>query len=198
MKHRILAAVALAAIPMMSACTTTPPVEVTRFHLPDTSMLGQGPIYVAAASGMNANALEFRNWSAAVGQQLTAVGYTVQQSPVAGAQVAEVNFARSTMQAVRNNSPVNVGVGGSTGSYGGGLGVGIGFDLSGPPANQVASQLSITIRDQKGGKSLWEGRATQMVSERSALASPQASAQKLAAALFQNFPGNSGETITVK
>jgi hypothetical protein len=198
MKHRILAAAALAAIPLMSACTTTPPVEVTRFHLPDTTMLGRGPISVQAGPGMDANALEFRNYSAAVAQQLGAIGYTPQQGAAPGAQVAEVRFARSTLQAMRNNSPVSVGVGGATGSYGGGVGLGIGIDLSGPPANQVATELSVTIRDRAGGKSLWEGRAVQMVSEKSALASPQASAQKLATALFQGFPGNSGETITVK
>lgn len=198
MKHIILAAATLAAIPLMSGCTTTPGVEVTRFHLPDTSMLGRGPIHVTAGPGMDANALEFRTWSAAVAQQLATVGYTVHQGPAPGAQVAEVGVARSTMQPVRSGSPVSVGMGGTTGSYGGGVGLGIGLDLSGRPSNQIASQLSVTIRDQTGGRSLWEGRAVQTVSEKSALASQQASAQKLAAALFQGFPGNSGETITVK
>lgn len=195
MKHTVLAAAALAAL---SGCTTTPGVEVTRFHLPDTTMLGHGPIYVSAAPGMTANPLEFRTWSAAVAQQLSAIGYTVQQGPATGVKVAEVGFARSTMQPMRNNNPVSVGMGGSTGSYGGGVGLGIGIDLSGRPSNQITSQLSVTIRDETGGKSLWEGRAVQTVSEKSALASPQASAQKLATALFKGFPGNSGETITVK
>jgi len=195
--HRILAAVALVAIPL-SACTTTPPVEVTRFHLQDRALLGHGPIYVQAAPGMDASTLEFRNYAAAVSQQLAAVGYSPQQSASPGAKVAEVRFNRSTLQAVRTNSPVSVGVGGATGSYGGGVGLGIGVDLSGPPANQVGTELAVTIRDQPDGKSLWEGRAAQMVSEKSPLASPQAAAQRLSAALFKDFPGNSGETITVK
>lgn len=195
MKPSILATVALAAIPALSGCTTIPPVEVTRFHLPDTSMLGQGAISIEAAPGMDANALEFRNYSAAVAQQLAALGYAPQST---GTQVATVNFTRSTYEAARRNSPVSVGVGGGTGSYGGGVGVGIGFDLSGPPPNQVATELSVSIRDKASGKTLWEGRAVQMVSEKSPLASPGAAAQKLAAALFQGFPGNSGETIEVK
>lgn len=200
MKHSILAVAVLAAIPLLSACTTTPPVEVTRFHLQDPASLGRGPIYVTAAPGMDANALEFRNYSAAVSQQLAAIGYSPQHSaaPSPGGQVAEVRFNRSTLQAMRNGSPVSVGMGGSTGSYGGGVGLGIGIDLSGPPANQVGTELAVTIRDQPEGKSLWEGRAVQMVSEKSALASPQAAAQRLSTALFKGFPGNSGETITVK
>jgi hypothetical protein len=197
MKHRMLAAIALAAIPLMSACTTTPGAEVTRFHLGDTSMLGHGPITIEAGQGMDPNALEFSIWSSAVAQQLTAAGY----GPVnaaAGGQVAQVRVSRSTQQAVRRNSPVSVGVGGATGSYGGGVGLGVGIDLSGTPANQVATELSVSIRDKASGRTVWEGRAVNMVSEKSALASPQASAQKLSAALFQGFPGNSGETITVR
>lgn len=198
MKQSILAAAVVAAIPFLSACTTTPPVEVTRFHLPDTTKLGRGPIHVAAAPGMDANTLEFRNYSAAVSQHLAAMGYSPQAGASPGAQVAEVRFNRSTLQAMRNGSPVSVGMGGSTGRYGGGVGLGIGIDLSGPPANQVGTELAVTIRDQPGGTSLWEGRAVQMVSEKSALAGPQAAAQRLSAALFKGFPGNSGETITVK
>jgi hypothetical protein len=198
MKHKILAAVALAAIPLMSACTTTPGAEVTRFHLGDTSMLGHGPISIEAGQGMDANALEFSIWSATVAQQLSAVGYGPINGGSAG-QVAQVRVARSTQQAVRRNSPVSVGVGGSTGGYGGGgVGLGVGIDLSGTPANQVATELSVSIRDKASGRTVWEGRAVNMVSEKSALASPQASAQKLSAALFQGFPGNSGETITVR
>lgn len=198
MKHSILAATVLAAIPLLSACTSTPPVEVTRFHLQDAAALGRGPIYVTAAPGTDAGTLEFRNYAAAVSQQLAAIGYSPQSGASPGAQVAEVRFNVSTLQAVRGGSPVSVGMGGATGSYGGGVGLGIGIDLSGPPANQVGTELAVTIRDQPGGKSLWEGRAVQMVSEKSALASPQAAAQRLSTALFKGFPGNSGETVTVK
>lgn len=198
MKHKMLVAVAFAAIPFMSACTTTPSAEVTRFHLGDTSMLGRGPITIEAAPDMDTNTLEFGIWSAAVAQQLTAFGYGPVNSGGSSGQVAQVRVSRSTLQAVREGSPVSVGVGGATGSYGGGVGMGIGIDLSGPPANQVATELSVTIREKGSNRTVWEGRASNMVSVKSPLASPQASAQKLSAALFQGFPGNSGETITVK
>ena len=198
MKHKVLAAIALAAIPLMSACTTTPSAEVTRFHLGDTSMLGRGPIMIQPAPGMEAGALEFGVWSAAVAQQLTAAGYGPVNSGAASGQVAEIRVSQSTFQPVQDRNPVSVGVGGATGSYGGGVGMGIGIDLSGPPANQIATELAVTIREKDSNRTVWEGRANNMVSVKSPLASPQASAQKLSAALFQGFPGNSGETITVR
>lgn len=198
MKHRVLAVIALATIPLLTACTTTPSAEVTRFHLGDTTMLARGPIAIEAGPGMDANGLEFRTWSAAVSQQLAAVGYSPVGVAAPGGQVAQIRVARSTYQAGPRNNPVSVGVGGATGSYGGGVGMGIGIDLSGPPANQIATELSVSIREKDGGRTVWEGRANNMVSEKSQLASPQASAQKLSAALFKGFPGNSGETITVR
>ena len=91
-----------------------------------------------------------------------------------------------------------MGVGGSTGSYGSGLGVGIGLNLSGPPPEQVETELAVAIRDRKTDKVLWEGRASFTVKASSPLASTQLGAPKMAAALFAGFPGNSGETITVK
>lgn len=198
MKQTILAAIALAAIPLTTACTTTPSAEVTRFHLGDTSMLGRGPITIEPAQGMEAGTLEFGIWSSAVAQQLTAIGYGPINSGTASGQVAQIRVSQSTYQAVRNGSPVSVGVGGATGSYGGGVGMGIGIDLSGPPANQISTELAVTIREKGSDRTVWEGRANNMVSAKSSLASPQASAQKLSAALFQGFPGNSGETITVR
>jgi hypothetical protein len=198
MRIRILTVAALAAIPLMSACTTTPGAEVTRFHLGDTSMLGRGPITIEPAPGMENNTLEFGVWSSAVAQQLTAFGYGPVNSGAASGQVAQVRVSRSTLQPVRQGSPVSVGLGGSTGSYGGGVGMGIGIDLSGRPANQISTELSVTIREKGTNRTVWEGRASNMVSAKSPLASPEASAQKLSAALFQGFPGNSGETITVR
>ncbi|MET0588048.1 MAG: DUF4136 domain-containing protein [Novosphingobium sp.] len=198
MKQTILAAIALAATPLTTACTTTPSAEVTRFHLGDTSMLGRGPITIEPAQGMETGTLEFGIWSSAVAQQLTAIGYGPINSGTASGQVAQIRVSQSTYQAVRNGSPVSVGVGGATGSYGGGVGMGIGIDLSGPPANQISTELAVTIREKGSDRTVWEGRANNMVSAKSSLASPQASAQKLSAALFQGFPGNSGETITVR
>ena len=91
-----------------------------------------------------------------------------------------------------------MGVGGSTGGYGSGLGLGVGINLGGGPRNQISTQLSVKIKDASSGQSLWEGRADLSVKDNSPLADRTRNAQTLAEALFRNFPGNSGETVSVK
>ncbi|MDG2003788.1 MAG: DUF4136 domain-containing protein [Novosphingobium sp.] len=193
----IVPAICLAAI---SGCVApVGPVEVTRFHLPDTTQLGNTMIAVEPGDGMDGASLEFRTYSAAIARELARVGYS-ESSPgtAAGGQIALLSFDRATYQPGRRNSPVSVGVGGSTGSYRSGVGLGIGFDLSGPPPEQVETRLSVMIRDRESGKTLWEGRASFAVKANSPLADTQLGAAKMAEALFRDFPGNSGETIQVK
>lgn len=173
------------------------PVEVTRFHVPDTSVLGRGAVAVEPAPGEDGASLEFRTYAAAVARQLTLLGYSEQ---VAGRtpQVALVRVEQSSFRPGREGSPVSVGVGGATGSYGSGVGLGIGLNLSGPPPEQVATQLSVMIKDRASGQSLWEGRSRFTVKASSPLANSPLGAAKMAEALFKGFPGRSGETIQVK
>jgi len=192
-----LAAAALA-LSATSACVApVGPVEVTRFHLPGTAVLGRGAISVEPAPGEDGAGLEFRSYAAAVARQLTLVGYS-EQAAAGTPQVALVRIRRGTVQSGRQGGPVSVGIGGTTGSYGSGVGLGIGFDLSGPPPERIDTELSVTIRDRAGGQALWEGRARFTVSGKSPLAGTQLGAAKLAEALFKGFPGTSGETIQVK
>lgn len=196
MKSQLLAPLALLAT--LSACVApVGPVEVTRFHAPDITPLGKGTIGIEAGPGMEAGSLELQAYQAVVGQQLQRLGYTTAASG-AGDQVALVRVTRNRYRPERTRGPVSVGVGGSTGSYGSGVGLGIGIDLSGPPPEQVETQLSVTIRDRKSGTALWEGRANFTVSAKSPMAETSLGAAKVAEALFRGFPGNSGETIQVK
>jgi hypothetical protein len=201
MKPFAFKAAALAALVLsgtLAGCVApVGPVEVTRFHLPDTAALGSGSITVEPAPGVDGQSLEFRTYAAAVARQLTLLGYS---EMVAGQsdQVAVVGFERASFRPGRDGSPVSVGVGGSTGSYGSGVGLGIGFDLSGPPPEQVETRLSVTIKNRQTGKALWEGRASFAVKASSPLAGTQLGAAKMTEALFKDFPGTSGETIQVK
>ena len=193
---KLALAFALAACIAIAGCATpVGPIEVTRFSVPDAARFG-GPIAIEPAPGMDRASLEYRSYAAAVARELVRVGYSEQ---VAGSapQVAQVTLERRSYQPGRNGSPVSVGMGGSTGSYGGGVGLGIGIDLSGPPPEQVETQLSVMIRDHATGQSLWEGRAAFTVKASSPLAGTQLGAAKMAEALFRNFPGRSGETIRV-
>ena len=191
-------AAAIAGLSVLPGCVApVGPVEVTRFHLPNTAAPTTGSITVQPAPGMDGNSIEFRSYAAAVARQLALLGYS---EMVAGQsdQVAFVRFERVSLLPGRKGSPVSVGVGGSTGSYGSGVGVGLGIDLSGPPPEQVETRLSVTIRDRQSDKALWEGRAHFAVKASSPLANSQLGAAKMAEALFTGFPGKSGETIQVK
>lgn len=197
MKPLYLAAAVLGLAATAGCVAPVGPVEVTRFHLPDTGMLGRGPIAVEPAPGEDGASLEFRTYAAAVARQLTLIGYS-EQAAGTSPQIAQVRVERSIFRPGREGSPVSVGVGGSTGSYGSGLGIGIGLNLSGPPPEQVATDLSVMIKDRASGNSLWEGRANFTVKASSPLANSPLGAAKMTEALFKGFPGRSGETIQVK
>ena len=173
------------------------PVEVTRFHVPDTAALGRGMIAVEAAAGMDPASLELRSYVAAVGQALQRIGYS-EALAGSGTQVAEVRLARRSFRPERNRSPVSVGVGGATGGYGSGVGLGLGFDLSGRPPEMTETELGVMIRDRATRATLWEGRAAFTVRSDSPLATTQLGAAQLASALFRDFPGRSGETVQIK
>jgi len=181
----------------LSGCVTpVGPVEVTRFHLPDTSVLGKGTIAVEPASGQDGESMEFRSYAAAVERQLATAGYSIVPGGNSG-QVAQLKLDRQTWRPERRRGPVSVGVGGAAGSWGSGAGIGLGIDLSGPPPQQVETTMSVIIKDRTAGTRLWEGRASFTVRASSPLATTQLGAPKLAEALFKDFPGQSGETIQV-
>ncbi len=192
-----IAAMALGLLALAGCVTPIGPVQVTRFHAADISPLGKGTISIEPAPGGDGNSIEWQTYRAAVMRQLERLGYS-EASPGAGAQVATLKVTRSTFQPARGSGPVSVGVGGSTGTYGSGLGLGIGFNLSPKPKEQVATELSVSIKDRASGTTLWEGRASFTVTTASPLAGTALGAPKMSEALFQNFPGQSGETIEVK
>jgi hypothetical protein len=191
-------AASMAATMLLGACTSTyvSPVEVTRFVGEEPALLGTGPIAVRAGPGIDAASLEYSVFQTAVTEELEQLGYIVAGGDAL--QVAEITVERFVTAQGAARSPVNVGVGGSTGSYGSGLGVGIGLDLSGPPPEQVDTQLRVVIRPTAGTMALWEGRARFTATANSDVAEARASAAKLADALFAGFPGKSGETIRVR
>lgn len=174
------------------------PVEVTRFHDPAVlASVGRGTIGVEAAPGMDPASLEIRSYQSAVARELTRLGYS-EAAAGQGTQVATVGVERFAFRPERRGGPVSVGVGGSTGSYGSGVGMGIGIDLSGKPDEQVTTQMRVMIRERSTGRTVWEGRASFTVRAGSPLAQTQLGAARMAEALFRDFPGNSGETVEIK
>jgi hypothetical protein len=197
MKLGALAAIALATSALSSCATPIGPVEVTRFHLPEAgAQLGHGAIAIEAAAGMVPNSLELQSYERAVARELVRIGYA-ETGVGTGDQVALVRVKRTSFKPERG-SPVTVGGGASVGSYGSGVGVGIGVDLSGPPPEQVTTELGVMIKERASGKAIWEGRASFTVRADAPLAQSSLGAAKMAQALFGSFPGNSGETVEVR
>lgn len=183
----------------LSGCTSafSGPVEVTRFVSENPGSLGQGTITLEFPDEMsNQNA---RNaFAAAIADELSALGYRVVLDGTAPPQqIAIVRTSREPIAAARSRGPVNVGVGAGTGSYGSGVGLGVGIDLGGgKSAPSAVTELSVRISGLDGA-SLWEGRATQAISIDSPYADVNASAAALSAALFRDFPGGNGDTVTI-
>lgn len=198
---RLLSPVIAAAALALSACATTPytgPVEVTRFIAPAPNALGQGPIHVYFPDEI-ANANAKAAFRAAVERELQALGYTIVAQEGRGIQVATVRTTRTPIAAAqqRQRGPVSVGVGGQTGSFGTGLGVGVGINLGGGREDAtVMTELSVRIAGDDAN-SLWEGRAQLETGIKSPYSQVDTSASTLAAALFKDFPGGNGETVTI-
>lgn len=191
-------ALTLLAAPLALAACATPqgPIEVTRFVDPaGSARLGQGTVFVESAPG-SPDGLEAAPYKAAVAAELTRLGYR-ETNRADASQIAQVRIERFAEAVEGRRSPVSVGVGGSTGSYGSGVGVGVGINLGGGPKPTSGTQLGVTLRDAAGGQNLWEGRADIATTASSPLADRTLNAQALAAALFRDFPGRSGETVQV-
>ena len=188
------------AAPLALAACVAPigPVEVTRFHAPEAaSRLGHGTIAVEAAPGMDPKSLELATYERAVAHELVRLGYD-EAAEGTGDQVALVRLKRASFKPGRAGGPVSVGGAAGTGSYGSGVGLGLAIDLSGSSGEQVTTELGVMIKDRASEQTIWEGRASFIVSAKSPLAQTTLGAPKMAEALFQDFPGNDGETVEVK
>lgn len=177
-----------------------PPVSVTRFHVDAPSALVPGAPYqiVDDLAGADASSLEWNAYRAGVDRELQRLGFV----PAIGTATAvplrvRIMFERRTNEVGAGRSPISVGVGGSTGSYGSGLGVGIGLSLGGGPRRTVELGMTVRIDDAATGQALWEGRAQTVVPQSAPGAQPALAAAKLTEALFRDFPGESGRTISV-
>ncbi len=196
-----------AALALAACATPVPPVEVTRFHTIASPGWASGTRYVVdsapladpAAMADRQPSLEWNSYRVAVERQLQLQGLVAAEGP--GESTApikvRIGFDRSDRSGTVKRSPVSVGVGGSTGSYGSGVGLGVGFNLGGGPRQVQDLQLTVRLDDAATGQALWEGRAIAAVPVKAPAAQPSLAAAKLAEALFKDFPGESGRTINV-
>ncbi len=202
--------IALVATTALGACATVPPpspVSVTRFHQQDTlgqiGQIGQGIVFVESAPDESNADLELAPYKAAVAAELMALGYREGPRSEANA-IASISLERFEAQRERQGGgPVSVGVGGRTGSFGSGVGLGIGINLGGGSNRaRIGTELAVTLRpagDQTSSPgNLWEGRAQIEVSQDTPEDQAASSAPILAKALFRDFPGGNGDTVTIE
>lgn len=191
-------ALALAAGALAGCATTaTGPAEVTRFHDPARlASLGQTTVFIEGAPGTDANTLALSPYRQALADELRELGY--REAPRGQARIV-AQFALDSYLAGADGrrSPVSVGVGGSTGSYGSGVGLGIGINLGGGGGQRRGNELAVTMREAATGQSIWEGRARLEYPARRPAGDTAGVARILTDALFRQFPGQNGETVTV-
>lgn len=192
----LLRATGIAAALLLAGCAASlPPVEATRFHLGQPIQPGT----VAVVALPDPKSIEMQGFVAAVEGELSRLGFT--SAPIGSARyTAGLEVTRSIRPTVTgSDSPVSVGVGGSTGSFGSGVGVGIGINLGGGRNSRetVVTELAVQLKNRSDESVIWEGRAQLAARGNSPAAEPGLAAGKLAAALFKDFPGESGRTISV-
>ena len=188
MRHLFLSVLLLG----VSGCAASIPlVQVTRFHLGAKPMAGT--IVIEPAEETASEKLEFGTYAAAVRREMTRLGYGDSGMPT---YRLILSYSRSERQVARQ-SPVTVGIGGGT--SGGGIGVGIGtsFGLGRKTESLVDTRLSVQMKRASDNVVVWEGRAQTEAPDTAAAAQPGLAADKLARALFQDFPGESGRTISI-
>ena len=199
-KRQLIFAPALAVL--LAGCATTdaslgvrPDTEVTRFHLGEPA---RGSIAIEVP-GEQEGGIELNLYADAVGRELVARGWRiVAHGPrIAAEQYAIVRIER-TARAAPRRSGFSIGLGGA--SFGRNVGVGGGIAIpigSGGSHEIITTTLSVRIDRRSDGSAIWEGRATAEARGGSPSASPNVTAERLARALFQGFPGESGRTIRV-
>ena len=201
MKALFLRAGALMMAAALAGCATTTGegprygTEATRFHLGDP--IARGAIAVEPVTAADANDPEFRAYADIVARHLTQLGWTVVNTVGSSEQVAIVNVQQRSLADVRR-PPVTIGIGGGSYGWHGGVGGGVAFPVGGGARPLVGTLLEVRIKRRSDGTVFWEGRASTTAPPGAPDAQPIPAVEKLAALLFQDFPGESGRTITAR
>ena len=185
MKAVFLSASALLAAAALAGCSTTGGGEearggtaVTRVHLGQP--VARGRIAVEAFDAADANMPEFGSYAAAVGAQLSRLGWTIVTTAGQGEQVALVDVEQGSRGALQGRG-MRTGAGAAPAA-------------TGRASNAQAVMLEVSIKRRSDGSVIWEGRA---LTEAGA-SSRTAVVQRLSEALFRDFPGESGRTISTR
>jgi hypothetical protein len=171
--------------------------EVTRFHLGQP--IARSTIAVEAANASLTNTPEFRTYQDIIGRQLSRLGWTVVTTVGQSEQVAVVDVRQEMRAGPPRRPPVTIGVGGGTGGWRSGVGGGVAVGVGGGGPRAVSSTvLEVRLKRRSDGSVIWEGRGHAEGAARGPYGQPAPAVERLADALFRDFPGESGRTITIR
>ena len=180
-----------------------PESRVTRFHLDQP--IAPGAIAVEPRDPTLAKDLEFAGYARIVQAELDRIGFHRAPDLARSELVAVVDVNRAWRPTGQySGSSMSIGIGGASGGgWHGGTSVGLGgafsFPLGRPKEKMdVLTRLVVQIRRRSDSTVIWEGRAESVAHDGTPAAQPEMAVQRLAVAIFQGFPGRSGEIITVK
>jgi hypothetical protein len=159
-------------------------VDVARFHLGEP--VARSRIAIEPFDKADANRPEFPAYAAAVSRQLSRLGWSVVPSTTQSEQIALIDLEQGSREAIAALSAARIGRGVAGGAP------------EGTSANVTATLLEVAIRRRSDGTVFWEGRAVDEARTNSAEAARTAAVERLAGALFRDFPGESGRTIRVR
>ncbi|UUL81795.1 hypothetical protein [Sphingomonas qomolangmaensis] len=195
-----IAILSLAAL--TSACAAgggrSGPVNVIRYNL--GTPVGPGTFSIEPLRTAPTISSEYQAQADSVARALEGLNFRRVTGDEPAAYLVEIAFNRQAT-GQRTPPPVSIGLGGGGGSFGRrGGGVGLGGGLStglGGGRDIVETELSAKLRRRTDSTVIWEGAArTVGTVPRDAIEAAKQS-DRLADALFQGFPGQSGITTTV-
>ena len=156
---------------------------------PNAAQLGHGPITVASAPGNLIMGTEDAAYQAAVFDQLLKAAYLSGGPQSINGQLAELKISHTLVEPEEPpHDPVSGQAGVGISNRGSTIGIAVGVDLSKPLKALVATRLDAQIRDRVTNEVLWEGYAKVVSRQGNREWSNAATAARLAAALFKNFP----------
>jgi hypothetical protein len=193
MKSAFLTAAAAAASLALAGCSTSGGggsaaaggVEVGRFHLGQQT-IARSQIAVEPFDRADANRPEFPAYAAAVARELTRLGWTVVPATTRSEQVALIDVEQGSREAIAALSAARIGRGVAP------------LPAEGSGAAVTATLLEVGLRRRSDATVFWEGRAVTEARSGTAGAASTAAVERLAAALFRDFPGESGRIIRVR
>ena len=160
-------------------------IEVARFHL-GAPTIAKAPIAIEPFDRADANRPEYPAYAAAVARELTRLGWTVMNSSGQSEQIAMIDVEQGSREAIAALSAARIGRGLAT------------TVPSGSSTEIVATLLEVAIRRRSDATVFWEGRAVSEARTGSSEAASAVAVERLASALFRDFPGESGRTIRVR